>query len=629
MSILTNQLDPRAVSIRVLFILVGAVLIAKAFHLQVASAEWTEQAARVGESKEKLFPARGLISDRNGKLLTLNEPVYQIEMTYNQFVRESATFDTLAFCSLLDISRDYFENAIPKQWAPKYSKSKPFVFLANVPPRTYARIQENLFRFPGFNASLRSARSYPQPIAAHLLGYMGEVNQAAIEQGDGRYSRGEYHGISGLEYQYEKKLRGEKGERWLYRDRLGRVVGVSSSELEATVGSNLVTTIDLDLQRYGEELMANKLGAIIAIQPATGEILAMISAPTYNPQALQIGKYRGQNFRVLQRDTLQPLLNRAINGKYAPGSPFKTLVALIGLQTGSLDANRGMACKGGFYSGGKMLLGCHGHPYCNNVEQAIAQSCNNYFVTAWLENINRYGAVSPKEGMDEFNEYLRQFGLSQKLGIDFPGEIKGFIPTSDWMMKTSKRNNNDFWRAIWFRSLAIGQGEYELTSLQITNFIAAIANRGYWYTPHLVKQLQEGNEKVTRPVEIQRHDIGIDREHFETVAEGMRLTVLNGTAQRANIPGISVCGKTGTVQNPNGSDHSVFTAFAPKNNPDIAILVYVENGGFGGTIAAPIASLMIEKHLNDSIANNRKYLEKRILETDMTSRGKTSIREVK
>lgn len=627
MAVTDTKLHPRALSIRVLFVLVFFLLAGKAFHLQVLSPKWTARAARVGESKEQLFPARGLITDRSGYRLTVNESVYQIQMTYNQFSKEKATFDTLAFCDLLEISRDYFENAIPKQWAPKYSKSKPFVFLPNVPPWKYARIQENLFRFPGFSASLRSSRTYPQPVAAHVLGYMGEVNQKTIDNGKGRYERGDYHGISGLEYRYEKMLRGEKGERWLYRDRLGRAVGLSGVESDAVVGSDLVTTLDLDLQRYGEELMANKVGSVIAIQPATGEILAMISAPTYNPQALRIGKYRGQNFGVLQRDTLQPLLNRAINAKYAPGSPFKTLVALIGLETGTLEQNRGIACGGGFSSGGKILLGCHNHPYCNNVQQAIAQSCNNYFVTAFLENVNQYGSLSPNQGLDEFNDYLYQFGLGQKLGIDFPGEISGFVPTSKWYEENAFADEQ-YWRAIYVRSLAIGQGEYEMTSLQIVNFIAAIANRGHWYTPHLVKQLQEGNEQVTRPMKIERHDIDIDRQHFETVVQGMRQTVTNGTARRAEAPGLDICGKTGTVQNSFG-DHSVFTAFAPQQNPEIAILVYVENGGYGGTIAAPIASLMIERYINDSIAPNRRYLEKRILDTDMTNRGETSIREVK
>ena len=580
-----KTLHPRAIAIRAFCVLVTLVLLGKVVHLQVGSPYWRARAERVGYSKEDLYPARGLVADRNGKLLTINEPNYQIEMLYNAFAKEAHNFDTLAFCLLLNITPDYFENAIPKEWAPKYSKSKPFVFLANVSPRRYATLQENLFRFPGFSASLRSTRNYPKPVASHVLGYMGEVSQNAIKAGEGRYNRGDYHGISGLEYQYERMLRGDKGERYLYLDRLGRDVGAAAAEDDAVVGSNLITTLDRDLQEYGESLMVNKLGTVIALEPSTGEILAMISAPTYDPRMLRIGRSRSRAFTSLQRDTLQPLLNRAINGKYAPGSPFKTLVALVGLQTGTLDANRGMACNGGFYSGGKMLLGCHGHPYINNVEQAIAQSCNNYFVTAWLENINRNSSVTPKEEMDQFNDYLTQFGLGRKLGIDFPGEIGGFIPTSDWMMETSLRKGDDFWRAIWFRSLAIGQGEYELTSLQIANFIAAIANRGHWYTPHLVKQVQEGNEQITRPLEIKRHNVAIDRRHFETVVEGMRQTVLNGTARRANVPDITVCGKTGTVQNPKGKDHSVFTAFAPQHNPEIAILVYVENGGYGGTIA--------------------------------------------
>ena len=623
----SNTTDSRGIVIRIVFVLTALLLLGKAAHLQVFSSYWTERATRVGSSKETLYPARGLVTDRNGKILTSNEPVYQIEMTYRTFERNAATFDTAAFCQLLRITPEYFEGAIPKQWGHKFVKRKPFIFLNNVPQHVYASFQENLFRFPGFAASRRSARHYNEPVAAHVLGYMSEVDQRAIDRGEGHYVTGDYHGLSGLEYEYEDKLRGEKGEKWLYKDRLGRDVGAVKAEKDAVVGSNLITTLDLSLQQYGESLMVNKLGTVIAIEPATGEILTMISAPTYDPNLLRIGRQRSQAFTQLQRDTLQPLLNRAVNGKYAPGSPFKTLVALTGLQDGTLQANRGMACQGGFYSGGKLLTGCHAHPYINNVQQAIAQSCNNYFVTAWLENINRFGGLSPREAMDKFNGYLTQFGLGRKLGIDFPGEISGSIPTTEFIEQRLFPDEK-YWRAIYLRSLAIGQGEYELTSLQIANFIAAIANRGHWYTPHLVKQLQVGNEAVTQVVKPQRHDIAIERRHFETVIEGMRQTVLNGTARRAHIPGVDICGKTGTVQNSFG-DHSVFTAFAPQHDPKIAILVYVENGGYGGTIAAPIASLMVERYLNGEIAPNRKYLEQRMFDTDMTQRGETSIREVK
>lgn len=621
-----TRLDNRGVIIRALFVIVAVSLLGKAAQLQIFDKNWNERANRVGSSKVKLYPARGLMADRNGELLTINEPMYQIEMTYRDFAANNANFDTLGFCKLLKITPEYFVECIPKKWGFKYTKRKPFIFLPNVTRQMYATFQENLFRFPGFSASLRSSRGYPQPVAAHLLGYMSEVDQRAIEKGGGHYVTGDYHGLSGLEYQYESMLRGEKGEKWLYLDRLGRNVGNVKAEQDAIVGSNLITTLDLKLQRYGESLMVNKVGTVIAIEPATGEILSMISAPTYNPNSLRIGRGRSRAFTQLQRDTLQPLLNRAINGKYAPGSPFKTLVSLIGLETGTLHPERGMPCHGGFTSGGKVLLGCHPHAYIKNVEQAIAQSCNNYFVTAWLENVNRFGSDTPVKGIDAFNDYLYQFGLGQKLGIDFPGEISGFVPDSDFINESEK---GERWKAIYYRSLAIGQGQYEMTSLQIANFIAAIANRGHWFTPHLVREVQEGNEAITRPLTPQRHDIDIDRQHFETVVEGMRQTVLNGTARRAFIPNIDICGKTGTVQNHKGDDHSVFTAFAPQHNPKIAILVYIENGGYGGTIAAPIASLMVERYLNGSIAKNRKYLEQRMFDTDMTARGETSIREVK
>jgi penicillin-binding protein 2 len=621
----TTRLDNRGAVIRIIFLLVTALLLGKAAQLQLFDADFRARAERVGSGKVTLYPARGLMLDRNNKRLTVNEPVYQIEMTYRKFALKAETFDTTAFCELLRITPESFVKSIPKTWGHKYTQRKPFIFLPNVPPHVYATFQENMFRFPGFSASLRSMRGYGHRSAGHVLGYMSEVDQKSIDNGDGHYVAGDYHGLSGLEYQYEEVLRGKKGERWLYLDRLGRDVGDVQDEDEAVVGSDLITTIDLDLQQYGESLMVNKVGAVIAIEPSTGEILSMISAPTYDPNALRIGRSRGQAFTILQRDTLQPLLNRAINGKYAPGSPFKTLVSLIGLQTGTLDPNRGITCNGGFWSGGKLLLGCHGHPYIDNVEQAIAQSCNNYFVTSWLENVNRFGADTPVKGLNAFNDYLYQFGLGQKLGIDFPGEIKGFIPSGEWISNNEK---GERWKAIYYRSLAIGQGQYEMTSLQIANFIAAIANRGYWYTPHLVKGTRVGNDRKDQSLNIQRHDIAIDREHFETVVSGMRQTVLNGTARVAQIPGIDICGKTGTVQNRFG-DHSVFTAFATKDNPKIAILVYIENGGYGGTVAAPIASLMTERYLNGKIAKNRKWLEKRILKKDMTLRGESSIREMK
>ncbi|WP_116107885.1 penicillin-binding protein 2 [Lewinella sp. IMCC34191] len=621
-----DTLDVRTVSIRAIMIAVLLLLLGKAFHLQVVSDTWRTRADRVGNSQIDQYPARGLMLDRNGKLLTINEPIYQIELTYNQFAAEAESFDTTRFCQLLGITRDYFEEAIPDKWGGKFSPSKPFTFLANVSPKVYATFQENLFQFPGFSATLRSSRNYPHQVAAHLLGYMGEVSQATIDAGEGRYSGGDYHGISGLEYQYESALRGDKGRRYVYRDRLGREAGEvldGALNVNATVGTDLVTTLDLDLQAYGEELMVNKIGSIVALEPSTGEVLSMISAPTYDPRSLRIGRDRGRSFVELQQDTLQPLLNRAINGKYPPGSPFKTLVALIAMETGTLEPDRGIQCYGGFTSGGRVLLGCHNHPYCRSVEDAIAQSCNAYFVTAWLENINRYGSLTPEQGLDEFNEYLYQFGLGEKLGIDFPGEIAGNVPTSEYY--TNRFAEDQFWRAIWIRSLAIGQGEYELTALQTANMAAAIANRGHWYTPHLVREVQEGNQGSVRAIEPERHDIDIRREYFETVVRGMRKTVTEGTARVADVPGIEICGKTGTIQNTYG-DHSSFVAFAPADDPKIAIMVYVENGGFGGSVAAPIASLMIEKYLHGEIADNRKWVEKRMLEKDMTQRGESTIR---
>ena len=387
-------------------------------------------------------------------------------------------------------------------------------------------------------------------------------------------------------------------------------------------GYDVYTSLDLDLQAYGERLMQNKIGGIVAIEPATGEILAMISTPNYDPALLEIGVERGKNYAELQRDSLKPFFNRALQAKNPPGSLFKPIVALIGLQVGTLKPSRGIACQGAYYFNGTRLTGCHSHVYCGSVAAGIQHSCNAYFVTVFREIIDRFEDEStPKKGLDQFNAYLHNFGMGRKLGIDFPGEQLGNYPSSAYFDKVFEEDGR--WRSLWVRSLAIGQGELETTNLQLANMAAAIANRGYYITPHLVRNMQDqkGNT-IASPLATQKQFTGIDQQHFQPVIDGMELVVLAGTARSAAIPGVAVCGKTGTAENNqgNGADHSIFFAFAPKDNPKIAIAVYIENGGYGGTYAGPISSLMMELYLKKEISPSRKWLEDRMLTADLIKR---------
>ncbi len=614
----------RVRSIQIVFGIGIFLLLLKAFSLQVWDSNMRSIAGSVGTVQLTEYPSRGVMLDRHGKYLTVNQPVYQLDLLYREFEQSAAKFDTLKFCNLLNITPDYFEQATTKPWGRRFSKVKPFVFLNNIPPSQYAAFQESLHEFPGFLPRLRSTRIYPTAHGAHLLGYLGEISPEQLDSNNVYYTSGDYLGVSGLERQYETYLRGKKGIRTVHRDNRGREVGQvqdASLQVDPESGYDLLTTIDLDLQAYAETLMVNKIGSIIAIEPSTGEVLAMVSAPSYNPNMLIAGPNRGNNYVSILQDSLRPFLNRSVNGKYPPGSPFKTLVSLIGLQDGTLTPGRGVPCRGAFYSGGTKLTGCHNHPSCQSVEDAIAQSCNTYFVTAFLEYLNQGpNNESPDDELDRFNEYLYAFGLGRPLGIDYPFELSGFVPDGDYYNKVFTRES--FWRAIWLRSLGIGQGEYELTTLQLANLAAAIANRGYWITPHLVKGMRLGdtsNVFEPPPLDLQKHLTGIDAQNFVPVVNGMERVFINGTARASAVPGITMCGKTGTAENSQrgGKDHSIFFAFAPKDNPRIAIAVYIENAGFGGTYAAPTASLLMEKFLTDTISVGRQWTEKRIKEANL------------
>lgn len=615
------QAAQRAFGIRVLFLIVALLLVGKAFHLQVLNKDFRQIADAAGTGKVTVYPSRGLLYDRYGELLVVNNPMYDLQLTYNQFYKHAEEFDTLAFCQLLDIDRDYFEANSRKNWSDRrFSPSKPFVFLSKISAAQFAAFQERLFDFPGFSLQLRNARGYPHTNAAHLLGYISEVSQAEVDSDPEVYAPGDYIGTTGLEHYYEDSLRGVKGIRMIYKDKLGREVGSvkgEGSSQQSVAGTDLRTTIDLELQRYGEELMANKIGSVVAIEPESGEILAMISTPTYNPNELTIDQKRGQTFARLLGDSLKPLHDRSVMGMYPPGSLFKPIVALIALQEGTLQVDRGVSCRGGFFLGAAKT-GCHNHPYCRDVSMAIQHSCNAYFVTTFLEAINKGG--NAKVGLDRFNRQLAHFGLGRPLGIDFPNEKGGLVPSSEYYDKVYA--NETSWKAIWIRSLGIGQGEYLMTNLQMANLAAAIANRGYWITPHLVRSFRKPGAPIWSPSRLakERHDVPIQASHFEPVIEGMSRVVRAGTAAGSKIPNIEMCGKTGTAENPHGDDHSIFFAFAPRENPKIAIAVYVENGTWGSTYGAPIASLMIEKYLNKQIDDRRTWLETRMLQADLINR---------
>lgn len=613
--------------IKIFFIISALTLIYKASSLQIFDDSYRTKVEQATLKKTILLPARGLIYDRNKKLLVSNEPVYELKVIYNNI---NPNMDTSLLCSLLDISKDEFITNLKKNWRDyRYSKRSPFVFLSKIEPEVYARFVEHLFEFPGFYPNIKNIRNYLNPNAAHVLGYMGEVNYKTIKKYKGKYSSGDFIGITGIESSYETNLKGNKGIKLELRDNMGRIIedyGNGILDSSATAGANLISSIDIDLQAYGEELMQNKRGAIVAIEPQTGQILAMISSPTYNPNDLSIKSNRGEVFKRLLNDKKnKPLLNRAISSKYPPGSIFKPVMGLIALQMGVTYPTRTIYCSGYYeykteYN--SFRYGCHHHTTPYNMAIGIQHSCNSYFFQLGRDVIEKYGFSDPGRGLDTLVNYLHDFGLGKRLGVDLKNENNGFIPDSKYYDHLYRKQTAK-WRSTYIMSLGIGQGELEFTTLQIANLAAILANRGYYYTPHLVKGFEPKSllpEKYRK-----KNTVRIDQQYYKPVIDGMSRVVEAGTAQLAYVYGLNICGKTGTVENysiVNGKrekmdNHSVFIAFAPKENPKIAIAVFVENGGVGGQTAAPIASLMVEKYINKEIVFYRDYLEKRMMKLDL------------
>jgi len=579
--------------------------------MQVFSTRYSERAQTAFLSEVVNYPARGLIYDSQGKLLVSNGPVYDLEVVFNQIDPE---MDVDLLCRLLQIDRATYRDLTQKDWSDvRYDKGVAFTMLRRLSAEQYLTFQEHKFMFPGFHTVLRSMRSYQSEHAAHILGYVSEVDQQIIKDSDGVYSSGDQIGATGLEQYYETDLRGAKGRRYILKDRYGRKVEryqAGRLDSPAVSGADLYLGLDIDLQAYAEDLLVGKKGAVVAIDPRTGDILCMASAPLYAPGDLAISSTRSSNFQRLQSDTLKPLFNRATMAKYPPGSIFKPILGALAMDRGLSSKNETYSCPGAYYYK-TFRYGCHEHPSPVNMETAIAYSCNSYFFDLYRRLIEADGFDQADVGMDKLHSDLSTWGLGNALGLDLPSEQSGSVPDANLYDGIYGKRK---WRSTYTISLGIGQGELQLTTLQMANLAAVIANQGYYIEPHLVKSIgiqSTGKEDIKHD----RHTTTMSAAACAVITDGMQGAVDYGTSRSAAIPGISVCGKTGTSQNPQGKDHSVFFAFAPRENPQIAIAVYVENAGWGSTFASPIAGLVMEKYLRGEISREKRWWEDRMLTT--------------
>ena len=589
---------------------VAVILLAKLFYIQIINDSYKKDASNNSMVYNYIYPPRGVIYDRNGEILVGNEVCYDISVT----PRDVQPFDTVALAAALDTTADFIRERMA--YYRKYRTRigwQTLSFIKHITPENYIRFAEEAYRFPGFKAEVRSVRQYPFNAGGNLLGYISEVDQDYIKAHPD-YRSGDYVGKTGLEAAMEDKLRGVKGYHIYLRDSRNRVQSPymdGEEDKEAEPGKDVVSTIDAHLQQYGQQLMEGKVGSVVAIEPSTGEILAMVSSPGIDVDVLSdIGRHYGE----IARNPRKPMFNRTVMASYPPGSVFKLINGLIGLQEGVLVPSNSYPCNHGFPYGGNHRLGCHGHASPLNLLSAIATSCNGYFCYVFRNILDNKKYKTTADAFDAWREYVLSFGFGRKLGSDFPSELGGNIPTSGFYDKVYGKGR---WRFPTIISLSIGQGEIGATPLQIANLAATMANRGYYYIPHIVKD-SEGVE--IDPKYKERQYTMVDTTHFHTAVEGMYMAVngggsAGGTAFAARIPGLDVCGKTGTAQNPHGKDNSVFICFAPKDNPKIAVAAYVENAGFGATWALPVASLMLEKYLTGEISPQRKYLEDRLLTT--------------
>ncbi len=576
------------------------VYIIRLFTIQLLSDDYRKSADSNAFLKKVEYPSRGVIRDRKGRLMVYNQPSYDIMVVMNE---EKGHCDTLDFCQTLGITKEYFIQRMndikDRSKNPGYSRFTQQLFMSQVDDQTFSVFQEKMYRFPGFYVQKRSVRQYEYPYAAHILGNVAEVSQGEIDEDD-YYQPGDYIGKLGVERSYEEALRGEKGVQILLRDAHGRIQGHYQDgkyDHKPKPGKNITLSIDVDLQALGERMLEGKIGAIAAIDPQTGEVLALVSSPTYDPRKL-VGRKGRAYHSDLYKNQWRPLLNRAIMGQYPPGSTFKTAQGLTFLTEGIINSHTQYPCYHGFSYRG-LHVGCHGHASPLSIVPAISTSCNGYF--CWglyhmMGNRAKYGSV--QNAMNTWRDYMVSMGFGYKLGIDLPGEKRGLIPNADFYDRAYKGS----WNGLTIISISIGQGEVNLTPLQIANLGATIANRGYFYTPHVVQKV-EGEALDTTFT--QRHYTRASLSAYNYIVQGMRSSVLGGTCRHLSRLPFEVCGKTGTAQN-RGQDHSVFMGFAPMDNPRIAIAVYVENGGFGADFAVPIAGCMMEQYLTGQLSPARE-----------------------
>ncbi len=591
-----------------IFIIVGVIFLVRLFLLQVLDNEYKLSAQNNVLRYVTQYPARGLIYDRNGELLVYNEAAYDLLVIPKQV----KNIDTAELCKLLKINKNQFINRLEK--ARKYSNYKPSVFLKQISREDYGYLQEKLYKYPGFYVQSRTLRKYPIPVAAHILGYVGEVDKKDLEN-EKYYRQGDYIGKSGIEKYYENLLRGKKGLKIKVVDVFNREKGSFKNEkydTTAIAGDDIYISINTELQIYGEKLMQNKKGSIVAIEPSSGEILALVSSPAYDPNLL-IGRVRTENFKKLSSDTLEPLFNRATMAQYPPGSTFKIVNALIGLQEEVLFPYTKYECQGVI---SYPIVCSHDHYSPLDLVHAIEQSCNPYFWKVFKSIFEQHKFATIQEEYNNWRKYVSSFGTGIKFDNDLINQRSGNLPTDSYFNKYYGKKG---WKAITIRSLSIGQGEIEYTPLQLANLAAIIANRGYYFTPHVINAVKNINYDKKKYKEKIFTDI--DPKYFDVVIEGMYQVYEgeHGTTRWYKIKGLQICGKTGTAENPHGDNHSVFMAFAPKDNPKIAVAVVVENSGFGSTWATPIATLMIEKYLNGTIKPN--WFEEKMLNTNLLSKN--------
>ena len=591
---------------------VAVTLIARLFVIQIIDDKYKIDSSNNSMVYSTIYPTRGIIHDRNGNILVGNKVVYDLLVT----PKEVKAFDTLEFCTALAIEPEFVREKMAEY---RRFRSRigwqTLTFLKQLPPERYMKFAEISYKFPGFRGQARSVREYPYNAGGNLLGYVSEVDADFIKKHPDEYRSGDYAGKTGIEAAMEKELRGEKGYNIYLRNSSNRIetrFRDGEMDKEAVPGNDITTTIDAELQHYGQMLMANKVGSLVAIEPSTGEILTMVSSPGIDVEMLAD---IGTHYSEISRNPYKPMFNRAVQAPYPPGSVFKLVNALIGLQEGVVFPGTLHPCSKGYHFG-KNKLGCHVHKSPLNLEESIMMSCNAYYCYVLRDILDNPKYGGDAAGTGAWHDYVQSFGFGQKLGSDFPSELGGFVPDAKYY---DKRYRKGGWKSLTVISLSIGQGELGCTPLHLANLCATIANRGFYYIPHIIKD--SDTYKIDNKYR-EKHYTAVDTCHFPKVINGMYRAVNSGygsggTASVAEVKGLEICGKTGTAQNPRGDDNSVFICFAPRENPQIAVAAYVENGGFGAAWAAPIASLLVEKYLNGEISDKRKPLEDKMLNADL------------